>query len=83
MILVERLDLPVDDSAIVAGFVVLLIALYDQRQPSDVVDVQPTFAGRLGLGGQLERSRSNGLAAIVETIRTRAQDFIALSDNSC
>ena len=60
------------DSAIVNGFLTLLIALYDQRRPHDILGFEPSFAVRLGLGAQMAPSRANGLAKVVERIHALA-----------
>ena len=61
------------DAHIVRGLIAILMRLYAEQMPADIVafDAKPAFA-RLGLTGALSQQRSNGLFSMVERIRRDA-----------
>lgn len=65
------------DAMIVQGLIAVLFALYDDKSLDDMlaIDAQAVFA-ELGLKEHLTPQRSNGLAAMVERIRTDARNFL-------
>lgn len=74
----RRMDLrATSDSAIVSGLVALLLRVYSGRSARDILDTDPSFINAIGLGKHLSPTRSNGLAAMVQTIKTHAQRCIA------
>ena len=62
------------DSAIVAGLIALLLKVYSNRQPADIVVSPPEFIGRVNLDKHLSPTRSNGLGAMVTRIRQLAAE---------
>ena len=61
------------DSAISKGNVALLLALFSNRTPEDILDFDARAAlDRLGLPQALTRQRANGLNAMVGRIRQEA-----------
>jgi cysteine desulfuration protein SufE len=69
------------DAHIVSGLIAILLAQYSGQPARQILafDPQPLF-GRLGLRDHLTPQRSNGLASMVERIRTDARS--ALQDAS-
>ncbi|GAB2929566.1 cysteine desulfuration protein SufE [Hafnia psychrotolerans] len=65
------------DAAIVKGLVAIVFSLYQGLTAQDVVtlDVRPFFT-QLELSQHLTPSRSQGLEAMIRTIRARAQQLI-------
>lgn len=62
------------DAHIVRGLIAILLRLYSDRAPQDVLKFDARGAyDRLGLGGALTAQRSNGLFSMVERIRRDAQ----------
>ena len=61
------------DAHIVRGLIAILMRLYSDRAPGEIVafDAKGAFA-RLGLTEALSRQRSNGLFSMVERIRRDA-----------
>ena len=61
------------DAHIVRGLIAILLKLYSDRSPEDIlaVDAQGAYE-RLGLSGALTAQRSNGLFSMVERIRRDA-----------
>ncbi len=61
------------DAHIVRGLVALLLRLYSGRSPESILGIDANaFLARLGLDDHLSPSRSNGLRAMIERIRTEA-----------
>ena len=63
------------DAAIVKGLVALLVATYSGRTAREALDFDVRgLLGRLDLQSHLSPSRSNGLHAMVERVRSLARD---------
>jgi cysteine desulfurase/selenocysteine lyase len=63
------------DAAIVRGLIALLLRVYDNRTPTEVLATPPAFIQRLGLNENLTQGRANGLASMIEQIRLYALAF--------
>ena len=62
------------DAHIVRGLIAILLRLYSDRRPEEVLKFDARAAyERLGLGGALTAQRSNGLFSMVERIRRDAE----------
>ena len=73
----DRLHLAIDsDAHIVRGLIAIVLAAYDGRSPSEILDfdVQGLFA-ELDLMNHLSPTRGNGLNAMVGRIRSIASDY--------
>ncbi|NJO38295.1 MAG: SufE family protein [Rhizobiales bacterium] len=57
------------DAFIVKGLIALLLRLYDQRRPEDILANPPDVFDQIGLGRHLSPTRANGLHAMVGRIR--------------
>ena len=57
------------DSAIVAGLIAMLLSVYSNRRPSDILATPPEFIKDLDLSDHLSPTRSNGLHAMIQRIR--------------
>ena len=62
------------DAHIVRGLVALVLALYSDHTPADILatDAMPLFE-KLGLAAHLTPQRANGLRAMVDRIKSEAQ----------
>lgn len=60
------------DSAIVAGLIELLLQVYSDRRPADILATPPDFLQEIQLAEHLSPTRSNGLHAMVQQIRQHA-----------
>ncbi len=70
----RRLDIrAISDSAIVSGLVALLLRVYSGRSAQEILDTDPQFIDAIGLGRHLSPTRSNGLAAMIATIKAHAR----------
>jgi cysteine desulfuration protein SufE len=64
----------ISDAAIVSGLIAILLRIYSNRRPQDILDTPPDFVGQLGLDQHLSPTRSNGLAAMLTRIRRLAAE---------
>jgi cysteine desulfuration protein SufE len=71
-----RLRLRADSEAlIVKGLVSLLLRVYDDRTPAEVLATAPEFVEALGMREHLSPTRANGLAAMLKQVRLYAMAF--------
>ena len=69
----DRLEFrAISDSAIVSGLIALLLRVYSGRAAREIIDTEPRFIEAIGLAKHLSPTRSNGLAAMLKTIQSRA-----------
>lgn len=64
--------LATSDSTIVAGLIQLLLQVYSDRRPTDILATPPDFLKDIQLAEHLSPTRSNGLHAMVQQIRQHA-----------
>ena len=61
------------DAMIVAGLVAMLLHLFSDQQPEDILAFDaPTFMREIGIADALTPQRSNGLASMLQRIRAHA-----------
>jgi len=65
------------DAAIVSGLIAILLRIYSDRDPSDILESTPEFVSALGLEEHLSPTRSNGLASMLDAIRRSASEVRA------
>jgi cysteine desulfuration protein SufE len=70
------------DSAIVAGLIALLMRVYSDRSARDIAATEPSFVAALGLQSHLSPTRSNGLHAMLKTIKRYADEALQGSNFS-
>ncbi len=63
----------VSDAAIVSGLIALLLRVYSNRTPREILENDPDFIVEIGLEEHLSPTRKNGLGAMLGAIRTRAR----------
>lgn len=64
----------VSDAAIVSGLIAVLLRIYSDRRPEDILASSPDFVSELKLDQHLSPTRSNGLAAMLAAIRRFATE---------
>jgi cysteine desulfuration protein SufE len=64
--------LATSDSSIVAGLIALLLRVYSGRSADEILRTEPQFIEVIGLAKHLSPTRSNGLAAMLATIKQHA-----------
>ena len=61
------------DAMIVAGLVAMLLHLFSDQEPADILAIDaPAFLREIGIADALTPQRSNGLASMLQRIRTHA-----------
>ncbi|HWU52844.1 MAG TPA: SufE family protein [Tahibacter sp.] len=74
----NRLDFAAtSDSAIVTGLIALLLRVYSGRSADAIVATEPRFVDSIGLAKHLSPTRSNGLAAMLQTIKQHARGVLS------
>ena len=64
----------ISDAAIVSGLIALLLRIYSDRSPDDILNTPASFVSALNLEQHLSPTRSNGLAAMLSAIRRFATE---------
>ncbi len=73
----SRLDFrAVSDSAIVSGLIYLALRVYSGRSAAEIAGTDADYIGDIGLARHLSPTRSNGLAALLDFIRTQASQHL-------
>ena len=73
-----RLDFhAISDSAIVSGLIFLALRVYSGRSAEEILHTEPRFIEAIGLARHLSPTRSNGLAAMLATIKQLAANATA------
>jgi cysteine desulfuration protein SufE len=68
-----RLKIRADsDAFIVKGLIALLLRLYANRAPQEILDSPPRVFDEIGLGAHLSPTRANGLYAMIKRIHQLA-----------
>ncbi len=62
----------ISDAAIVSGLIAVLLRIYSDRKPQDILDTPADFVSSLQLEQHLSPTRSNGLASMLEAIHRYA-----------
>ena len=68
----------ISDSVIVSGLIGLLLKVYNDAFPSDIIDSTPDFMEEIGLSHHLSVTRNNGLQVMVNYIYHSASGYIGL-----
>lgn len=63
------------DAMIVRGLIAMLLRVYSDRTPDEIIGTPPEFFEVLELGSHLSGSRANGLHAMVTRIHAYAKAF--------
>lgn len=66
----------VSDAAIVSGLIAVLLRVYNDRRPQEILATAPDFVGELGFRDHLSPTRSNGLHAMLEAIYAQARRYL-------
>lgn len=62
----------ISDSAIVSGLIAVLMRVYSDRRPAEILATEPDFIHAIGLDEHLSPTRSNGLQAMIDSIKRHA-----------
>lgn len=64
------------DSLIVKGLISLLIRLYSNQKPSDILNSELFVFEKIGLKGHLSPSRANGLSSMIRYIKDYSSKYL-------
>lgn len=67
------------DALIVKGLVALLLRVYSNRTPKEILESEPRFIDEIGLRQHLSPTRSNGLLAMVKQMKLYALAYEKIS----
>lgn len=60
------------DALIVQGLIAMLLRIYQDREPAEILDADLGFFEKIGLLSHLSMNRTNGLNSMINTIRAHA-----------
>lgn len=63
----------ISDAAIVSGLVAIILRIYSNRTPQEIIDTEPDFISQIGLDEHLSPTRKNGLSSMLKAVKGRAQ----------
>ena len=63
------------NSVITRGLIAMLLRVYSDRSPEDIINNPPEFIDKVGLGVHLTPSRTNGLHSMVKKIMEYAKQY--------
>lgn len=66
------------DALIVQGLIALLLRVYQDRTPADILETELSFLDEIGLLSHLSMNRTNGLRSMINSIRAYAARALAL-----
>jgi len=70
------------DALIVKGLVALLLKIYSNRTPHEILTSEPRFIDEIGLRQHLSPTRSNGLLAMVKQMKLYALAYEKISQKN-
>lgn len=68
------------DASIVKGLVALLVRIYSNHTPDEILASRPEFIKKIGIDNHLSPTRKNGLGAMMKQIQMYAVAFKALNE---
>lgn len=72
----ERMHFEADsDATIVKGLLALLMRVYNNRTPAEVLATEPTFIESIGLHEHLSQNRTNGLFSMLKQVKMYAAAY--------
>lgn len=66
------------DAAIVSGLVAIVLRVYSDQTPQDILDTKPDFITDIGFNDHLSPTRSNGLHSMLRSIYQKAGQNLAV-----
>ena len=65
------------DAAIVQGLIALMLKVFSEKKPQEILDTDITFLKEIGLDEHLSPTRKNGLSSLVTSIKNTAKIKLA------
>jgi len=70
----------ISDAAIVSGLIAILLRIYSNKKPQDILEAPIDFIEALQLEQHLSATRSNGLSSMLDAIRSHAAESIKYNE---
>jgi cysteine desulfuration protein SufE len=61
------------DAAIVQGLIALMLKVFSEKKPQEILDIDISFLKQIGLDEHLSPTRKNGLSSLVSSIKNAAK----------
>ena len=61
------------DAAIVQGLIALMLKVFSEKRPQEILDIDINFLKQIGLDEHLSPTRKNGLSSLVSSIKNAAK----------
>ena len=61
------------DAAIVQGLIALMLKVFSEKKPQEILDADISFLKQIGLDEHLSPTRKNGLSSLVSSIKNAAK----------
>ena len=72
----DQLEFTADSDAIITkGIIAILIRVFSNQHPKDILDVETDFIDQIGLKEHLSPTRANGLVSMIKQIKMYAIAF--------
>jgi cysteine desulfuration protein SufE len=68
------------DAVLVKGIIGMLVMVYSNNKPEDIMNTKADFLAQLGVTDHLSMNRTNGLASMIKQIQMYAFVFKSLKD---
>ncbi len=65
------------DSVVIKGIIALLIGVFSDQHPQDILDSDVEFMDEIGLKNYLSPTRSNGLTHMVSQMKQYAKEYLS------
>ena len=61
------------DAAIVQGLIALMLKVFSEKKPQEIIDTDINFLEKIGLDEHLSPTRKNGLSSLITSIKSVAK----------
>ena len=61
------------DAAIVQGLIALMLKVFSEKKPKEIIDTDMNFLEKIGLDEHLSPTRKNGLSSLITSIKSAAK----------
>ena len=61
------------DAAIVQGLIALMLKVFSEKKPEEILDINVNFLEKIGLDEHLSPTRKNGLSSLISSIKNVAK----------
>ncbi len=68
------------DAFIVQGLIALILKIFNNKKPREIIDTNLDFLKKIGLEQHLSVTRKNGLSAMIDKIKFEAQSLLDVND---